>query len=182
MSALLDSLLAGHDDAASRAILDIGLPGPRSEAWKYTPLRAFERRTFSPARVIEADTGWLAGIPAPRIVFVNGFFDAALSDIDALPPGLDITHAVSYTHLDVYKRQTEGSVSFDGKDLLTQAPEERAADGVFLAFQYPVEIPGVNNTYFLRSALNAQRKARGEPELDSVPVSYTHLDVYKRQR
>lgn len=63
---------------------------------------------------------------------------------------------------------TEGSVSFDGKDLLTQAPEERAADGVFLAFQYPVEIPGVNNTYFLRSALNAQRKARGEPELDSV--------------
>ena len=92
MSALLDSLLAGHDDAASRAILDIGLPGPRSEAWKYTPLRAFERRTFSPARVIEADTGWLAGIPAPRIVFVNGFFDAALSDIDALPPRLDIAH------------------------------------------------------------------------------------------
>ncbi|SIP93145.1 Fe-S cluster assembly ATPase SufC [Solilutibacter tolerans] len=63
---------------------------------------------------------------------------------------------------------TEGTVSFDGKDLLTQEPEERAADGVFLAFQYPVEIPGVNNTYFLRSALNAQRKARGEAELDSV--------------
>ena len=63
---------------------------------------------------------------------------------------------------------TEGSVLFDGRDLLALAPEERAALGVFLAFQYPVEIPGVNNTYFLRSALNAQRKARGENELDSM--------------
>src|SRR5690606_25519770 len=53
-------------------------------------------------------------------------------------------------------------------DLLALDPAERAAAGVFLAFQYPVEIPGVNNTYFLRSALNAQRKARGEEELDSM--------------
>ena len=63
---------------------------------------------------------------------------------------------------------TRGSVTFDGKDLLELEPEERAAAGVFLAFQYPVEIPGVNNTYFLRTALNAQRKARGEEELDSM--------------
>ena len=63
---------------------------------------------------------------------------------------------------------TEGSVTFEGRDLLALEPEARAAEGVFLAFQYPVEIPGVNNTYFLRSALNAQRKARGEPELDSM--------------
>lgn len=63
---------------------------------------------------------------------------------------------------------TDGSVTFEGRDLLTLEPEQRAALGVFLAFQYPVEIPGVNNTYFLRSALNAQRKARGEAELDSV--------------
>ena len=63
---------------------------------------------------------------------------------------------------------TEGSVTYDGRDLLALAPEERAAAGVFLAFQYPVEIPGVNNTYFLRTALNAQRRARGEPELDSM--------------
>ena len=63
---------------------------------------------------------------------------------------------------------TDGSVEFDGKPLLELEPEERAAAGVFLAFQYPVEIPGVNNTYFLRAALNAQRKARGEPELDSM--------------
>jgi len=63
---------------------------------------------------------------------------------------------------------TEGTVAFEGRDLLALEPEERAAAGVFLAFQYPVEIPGVNNTYFLRTALNAQRKARGEPELDSM--------------
>ncbi|MDT3488168.1 Fe-S cluster assembly ATPase SufC [Stenotrophomonas maltophilia] len=63
---------------------------------------------------------------------------------------------------------TEGSVQFEGVDLLDQDPEARAAAGLFLAFQYPVEIPGVNNTYFLRAALNAQRKARGEDELDSM--------------
>ena len=63
---------------------------------------------------------------------------------------------------------TAGSVLFEGRDLLVLEPEERAAAGVFLAFQYPVEIAGVNNTYFLRAALNAQRKARGETELDSM--------------
>jgi Fe-S cluster assembly ATP-binding protein len=62
----------------------------------------------------------------------------------------------------------EGTVLFEGRNLLELEPEERAAAGVFLAFQYPVEIPGVNNTYFLRTALNAQRKQRGEPELDSM--------------
>ena len=63
---------------------------------------------------------------------------------------------------------TEGEIIFNGKNLLELEPEERACEGVFLAFQYPVEIPGVNNTYFLRAALNAQRKYREEPELDSV--------------
>jgi Fe-S cluster assembly ATP-binding protein len=63
---------------------------------------------------------------------------------------------------------SEGSATLDGVNLLGLEPEERAALGVFLAFQYPVEIPGVNNTYFLRAALNAQRKRRGEPELDSM--------------
>ncbi len=63
---------------------------------------------------------------------------------------------------------TQGSVRYLGEDLLALAPEERAAKGVFLAFQYPVEIPGVNNTYFLRTALNSQRKARGEAELDAM--------------
>jgi Fe-S cluster assembly ATP-binding protein len=63
---------------------------------------------------------------------------------------------------------TGGSVQFEGKDLLAFEPEARAAEGVFLAFQYPVEIPGVNNTYFLRAALNAQRRYRGQAELDSM--------------
>ncbi|MBB5014623.1 Fe-S cluster assembly ATPase SufC [Rehaibacterium terrae] len=63
---------------------------------------------------------------------------------------------------------TAGSIRYEGRDLLALAPEARAAEGLFLAFQYPVEIPGVNNTYFLRAALNAQRKYRGEPELDSM--------------
>jgi len=63
---------------------------------------------------------------------------------------------------------TQGTIEFGGKPLLELEPEERAAAGVFLAFQYPVEIPGVNNTYFLRAALNAQRKQRGEAELDSM--------------
>lgn len=60
---------------------------------------------------------------------------------------------------------TEGSVELEGEDVLEMAPEERAAAGVFLAFQYPVEIPGVTNTYFLRAALNNIRKHRGVPEL-----------------
>ncbi len=63
---------------------------------------------------------------------------------------------------------TEGSVRFDDRDLLELEIEERATAGLFLALQYPVEIPGVNNAYFLRAALNAQRKARGEEEIDSM--------------
>jgi Fe-S cluster assembly ATP-binding protein len=63
---------------------------------------------------------------------------------------------------------TGGVVTYEGKDLLAMSPEERAREGVFLAFQYPVEIPGVSNTYFLRTALNAIRKHRGLPEYDAM--------------
>jgi Fe-S cluster assembly ATP-binding protein len=63
---------------------------------------------------------------------------------------------------------TQGSVRYRGSNLLALAPEERAREGLFLGFQYPVEIPGVNNLYLLRAALNARRKHRGEPEIDSV--------------
>jgi len=63
---------------------------------------------------------------------------------------------------------TQGQVEFQGRDLLAMEPEERAREGVFLAFQYPVEIPGVSNVYFLKAALNAVRKHRGLPELDAV--------------
>jgi Fe-S cluster assembly ATP-binding protein len=63
---------------------------------------------------------------------------------------------------------TAGTVQFEGADLLTLSPEERAIRGLFLAFQYPVELPGVNNMYFLRSALNSLRRARSESEFDAI--------------
>jgi Fe-S cluster assembly ATP-binding protein len=63
---------------------------------------------------------------------------------------------------------TQGEVLYNGKDLLEIDPEERAREGVFLAFQYPVEIPGVNSTYFLKAALNEIRKHKGQPELDAM--------------
>jgi Fe-S cluster assembly ATP-binding protein len=63
---------------------------------------------------------------------------------------------------------TGGEVLYEGKDLLDMPPDERAREGVFMAFQYPVEIPGVNNAYFLKAAVNARRKHRGEEELDAI--------------
>ena len=63
---------------------------------------------------------------------------------------------------------TKGEILFNGKDLLAMKPEEAACEGVFLAFQYPVEIPGISNAYFLRAAVNAVRKFRGEEELDAM--------------
>lgn len=72
---------------------------------------------------------------------------------------------------------TKGTVLYNGQDLLTLDPEDRARAGIFLAFQYPVEIPGVSNTYFLREALNAQRKANGQDEIDAVDF----LDMIKEK-
>jgi len=63
---------------------------------------------------------------------------------------------------------TEGEILFEGRNLLEMAPEERAAAGIFLGFQYPVELPGVNNMTFLRESINAIRRVRGEPEMDAV--------------
>src|SRR5258706_5149048 len=63
---------------------------------------------------------------------------------------------------------TQGSVRYDGKDLLSMAPEMRAREGIFLSFQYPVEIPGIANTYFLKTAVNAIRKHRGLAEIDAM--------------
>jgi Fe-S cluster assembly ATP-binding protein len=63
---------------------------------------------------------------------------------------------------------TSGEVLYDGKDLLAMKPEEAACEGIFLAFQYPVEIPGITNAYLLRSALNAMRKYRGQDEMDAM--------------
>ncbi len=72
---------------------------------------------------------------------------------------------------------TQGEVLFNGKDLLAMKPEEAAAEGLFMAFQYPVEVPGISNIYFLRSALNAIRKFRGEEEIDAMDF----LPFYKEQ-
>jgi Fe-S cluster assembly ATP-binding protein len=83
----------------------------------------------------------------------NGAGKSTLSSVLAGKPGYEVT---------------SGQVSYQGLDLLALAADERARAGVFLAFQYPVEIPGVNNMYFLRTALNAVRRQRGEPELDAA--------------
>jgi Fe-S cluster assembly ATP-binding protein len=82
----------------------------------------------------------------------NGSGKSTLAHVLAGRPGYDVTR---------------GSVTYDGKDLLAMAPEERARGGVFLGFQYPVEIPGVNNVYLLKAAVNAVRKHRGQPEVDA---------------
>lgn len=83
----------------------------------------------------------------------NGSGKSTLSHVLAGRPGYTITG---------------GSVRFNGQDLLAMKPEERAWQGLFLAFQYPVEIPGVSNIYLLKAALNAVRKHRGEPEVDAI--------------
>ncbi len=82
----------------------------------------------------------------------NGSGKSTLAHVLAGRPGYEVTR---------------GSVLYQGRDLLAMSPEERAREGVFLAFQYPVEIAGVSNLYFLRAALNAVRKHRGEPEVDA---------------
>jgi Fe-S cluster assembly ATP-binding protein len=106
-----------------------------------------------PYRHEESSMLKIDNLHAHAVMGPNGAGKSTLGNIIAGRDGYDIV---------------DGSVTFEGRDLLTLEPEERAAIGIFLAFQYPVEIPGVNNTYFLRSALNAQRKARGETELDSM--------------
>jgi len=105
----------------------------------------------------------------------NGSGKSTLAHVLAGRPGFEVT---------------AGTVLYDGRDLLTLSPEERAREGVFLAFQYPVEIPGVSNTYFLRAALNAVRKHRGLEELDGMDfvallrekLKLIHLDQDLLQR
>lgn len=72
---------------------------------------------------------------------------------------------------------TQGEISFNGKNLLELKPEEAAAEGLFMAFQYPIEVPGINNAYFIRSAVNAIRKYRGEEEMDAMDF----LPAYKEK-
>ena len=102
---------------------------------------------------LDAESGEIHAIMGP-----NGSGKSTLAYVLAGRPGYEVT---------------EGSVTLDGEDLLALEPHERAAHGMFLGFQYPVEIPGVSNVQFLRTALNAQRRARGEAELSArrVPAS-----------
>jgi Fe-S cluster assembly ATP-binding protein len=97
---------------------------------------------------LEVKAGEVHAIMGP-----NGSGKSTLSHVLAGRPGYEVTG---------------GSVTFDDKDLLSLKPEERAREGLFLAFQYPVEIPGVSNIYLLKAALNAVRKHRGEPEVDAM--------------
>jgi Fe-S cluster assembly ATP-binding protein len=97
---------------------------------------------------LQVDSGQVHAIMGP-----NGSGKSTLARVLAGHPGYEVTG---------------GSVTYDGQDLLAMDPEVRACEGVFMAFQYPVEIPGINNTYFLKSALNAVRKYHGQPELDAV--------------
>ena len=95
----------------------------------------------------------LAAGQVHAIMGPNGSGKSTLANVLAGRPGYEVTG---------------GSVLFEGKNLLELAPEERARQGVFLAFQYPVELPGVSNLYFLKAAVNAVRKHRGQPELDAI--------------
>jgi Fe-S cluster assembly ATP-binding protein len=99
---------------------------------------------------LRVDAGQVHAIMGP-----NGSGKSTLSYVLAGRAGYDIT---------------EGSITYMGEDLAALPPEERAAKGVFLAMQYPVEIPGVTTMMFLKSAVNAQRRTRGEPEMDAIGV------------
>jgi Fe-S cluster assembly ATP-binding protein len=97
---------------------------------------------------LKVDAGEVHAIMGP-----NGSGKSTLAHVLAGRPGYTVT---------------AGEIRYKGKDLLALSPEERAREGIFLAFQYPVEIPGVSNVYFLKAALNATRKHRGLPELDAI--------------
>jgi len=123
--------------------------------------------------------GLTLSVPAGEIHAImgpNGAGKSTLANVLGGKPGYEVT---------------AGSVTFRGEDLLALAPHERAAEGLFLGFQYPVEIPGVSNVQFLREALNAQRKARGEEPLsggeflklakDKAGLLKMDMDMLKRQ-
>jgi Fe-S cluster assembly ATP-binding protein len=119
-----------------------------------TPLLKIENlsATVGGKKVLQGLSLTLNAGEVHAIMGPNGSGKSTLSYVLAGRPGYEITG---------------GSVSFRGQDLLSLAPEERARAGMFLGFQYPVEIPGVNNVYLLKAAVNAKRKVEGKPEVDA---------------
>ena len=118
--------------------------------------------TVDGTRILDGLDLEIAAGEVHAIMGPNGAGKSTLSNVLAGREGYDVT----------------GRVSFDGTDLLALEPEQRAAKGLFLAFQYPVEIPGVGNMYFLRTALNAVRRERGEPEVaaaDFLSLAKEHM-------
>lgn len=116
------------------------------------------RATAGDREILRGITMSVAAGEVHAIMGPNGSGKSTLAQVLAGHPGYEVTG---------------GTVEYDGRDLLAMEPEERAHAGIFLAFQYPVEIPGVSNAYFLRTAFNEIRKARGEEEID--PMDF--LDV-----
>jgi Fe-S cluster assembly ATP-binding protein len=108
---------------------------------------AVDGKSILKGLTLEVNPGEVHAIMGP-----NGSGKSTLAHVLAGRPGYEVTG---------------GSITYNGRDLLALAPEERAREGVFLGFQYPVEIPGVNNVYLLKAAINAARKHRGEPEVDA---------------
>ena len=177
MAALLDSLAAQFQgDADRRAMLDDvlrdGLPHARSEAWKYTPLRALERRSFAAAEVVTVDPAMLAGIPAPRIVFVNGRLDPALSLLDGLPDTVSLQslpQAIAdpdpraanflhrrYTRVDQPFARLNAALARDGA-VLRLAENARLAEPLHLVF---VGAPGPDQAWHLRHLVELRRGAQ----------------------
>lgn len=172
MSALLDSLSAGFEPAqaalpglppeirdARRQALDMalqeGLPGPRSEAWKYTPLRALERRAFTaaPAEAAAVDPNLLVDIPAPRLVFVNGRHVPALSDMAALPAGVEL-HALSQAPADEALRFL-GRRFERGDEVFAQLNGALADEGVLLRVNEGVQVETPLHLVFVGAATEA---------------------------
>jgi Fe-S cluster assembly ATP-binding protein len=108
---------------------------------------AVDGKSILKGLTLEVNPGEVHAIMGP-----NGSGKSTLAHVLAGRPGYEVTG---------------GAITYNGRDLLALAPEERAREGVFLGFQYPVEIPGVNNVYLLKAAINAARKHRGEPEVDA---------------
>lgn len=157
MSVLLDSLAAGFDgDATRRAPLDAalrdGLPHARSEAWKYTSLRALERRRFAPAvpTSLAVDASLLADIPAPRLVFVNGHFDAASSDASGLPADIELRPLSQALAGDDSRASNFLARNFErADDVFARLNVALAGDGVLLRVEAGVQVAAPLHLVFI---------------------------------